>query len=72
MFDGFHHYSMYIFSIDLSQTRANKMKQTLSKILFERVFDYVLSLVNNILDDTSNSCLLHLSMLDIAGFGNFF
>lgn len=57
------------YSIDLNLSRANKLKQTLSKILFERVFDYVVSLVNDI---SNNSSSLQLKMLDIAGFGNFF
>lgn len=65
--DGF----IFIYSIPLSLSIANKVKQTLSKILYQRVFENVVALVNA----DSNSSMPHprphltCLMLDIAGFG---
>lgn len=63
----------YTHSTRLNFSKANKVKQILSKVLYERVFQNVVDLVNNASDEASQNSarLLHLSMLDIAGFGNF-
>ena len=63
-----------IHSIQLDQSRALKVKNTLSQALYECVFQYIVDIVNrNGLDASSSasSALLRTNLLDIAGFGKF-
>lgn len=63
-------YSLYEYRMDLSLERANKAKSTFSKILFERVFEDVVVLLNrNITNSAQLRSKMKIYMLDIAGFG---
>lgn len=56
--------------MDLSLERANKAKSTLSKILYEHVFQYVVLVVNtNLRNSAQLPSKMKINMLDIAGFG---
>lgn len=58
--------------MDLSLTKANKVKNSLSKILYELVFEELMFMINNSLSSASQSQpKMKVNMLDIAGFGKF-
>lgn len=54
-------------SIELSLSKANKSKQILAKVLYEYMFQNIVNILNE--DNLNYSALMHLRMLDIAGFG---
>lgn len=61
-------------SIRLDELRANKVRNSLCQSLYENVFRHIVDLANKNVVDTSPktfSTLLHINLLDIAGFGNF-
>lgn len=66
-----------VHSIQLDHLRAKKVKNSLCQFLYEHVFRNVIHLINKSQDknmfgdDLENSTLSHISLLDIAGFGNF-
>lgn len=51
--------------------QSKKAKDSLSKFLYETVFEDLVYFINKNLSPQPNS-KIKLNMLDIAGFGNFF
>lgn len=62
-------------SIDLNKIQAKKVKNSLTKMIYEHLFQEVVHLINNknVMNNDTSSCssLLHLNMLDLAGFGKY-
>lgn len=62
------------YRMDLSLSKANAVKKSLSKMLYERVFHDLMFLININLSSSSQPLLelnpkMKINMLDIAGFG---
>lgn len=58
--------------MDLSLSKANSVKSSFSKILYEHVFQDLMFVINSNLSSTPQSHhKMKVNMLDIAGFGKF-
>lgn len=56
--------------MDLSLRQANNAKNSLSKFLYERLFQDVVFLINTCLSNSTElNTKIKINMLDIAGFG---
>lgn len=62
---------LFFCSMHLTALKANMVKNSLAKFLYERVFQDVVFMINRSLSASTQQHTVQANMLDIAGFGKF-
>lgn len=60
----------FVFRVPLKTYEANNAKDALAKAVYSRVFDHIVTKINESIPFKTSS--YYIGVLDIAGFGEFF